>query len=358
MRSILILGATGSIGSTCIKAIKEKKLDLKINGLVSFSDPKTAMLAKDFSCPYLLMNGKKDEDLHNFIISNRSDIVLNAIAGSAGLKASLSVISLGMDLALANKESIVLGGSFLFSEANRNGVKIIPVDSEHSCLYNLIRAFPDTNELIITASGGPFYDRKDTSNVTIDEALNHPTWKMGKKITIDSATLANKGLEVLEAGFLFGFPASKIKVTVHRQSIVHSIVKVKNGAFYAQLTPPDMTLPIISALSDGNLDLNDIVKPLDFINLDLTFRSWDEKQFPLLAAAYSCLEKKQGWPIAFNISNEVAVEAFLCGRISYNRISETVLKVLEKNWEADICCLENIQDVMKASEEYARKEIF
>lgn len=357
MRSILILGATGSIGTTCIKAITEKRLDFKVKGLVSFSDPKTATLAKELSCPYLLMKGKKDEDLHHFLDLNRADIVLNAIAGSAGLKASLDSISLKMDLALANKESIVLGGSFLFSKAAENGVKIIPVDSEHSCLYNLIKAFPDTKELIITASGGPFYDRKDTSNVTVAEALNHPTWKMGRKITIDSATLANKGLEVIEAGFLFKFPASSIKVTVHRQSIVHSIVKVSNGAYYAQLTPPDMTLPIISALSDGNLDLMDIVKPLDFTNLDLTFRSWDKMQFPLLAAAYSCLERKQGWPIAFNISNEVAVGAFLSGRISYDRISETVLSVLEKNWEADISSLEDIEEIMKASEEYARKEI-
>lgn len=355
MRSIIILGATGSIGSTCINAIIGKKLDFQVKGLVSFSDPGIIALARTFSCPYLLMNGKKDGELLEFLKENRADIVLNGIAGSAGLKASLDVISLNMDLALANKESIVLGGSFLFSEAARNGVRIIPVDSEHSCLYNLLRAFPDARELVITASGGPFYNRSNTDDVTIGEALNHPTWKMGRKITIDSATLANKGLEVIEAGFLFGFPAGRIRVTVHRQSVVHSLVKVSSGAYYAQLTPPDMTLPIISALSDGKVSLDDIVEPLDFTNLDLTFRSWDKKQFPLLDAAYMCLERKQGWPIAFNMANEVAVNAFLDGRIPYNRIADIVLDVLDGNWASEASSLAEIEQMMAAAKELACK---
>lgn len=357
MRSIIILGATGSIGSTCINAIIGKKLDFQVKGLVSFSDPGIMDLARRFSCPCLLMDGKKDGELLEFLEKNRADIVLNGIAGSAGLKASLDVISLNMDLALANKESIVLGGSFLFAEARRNGVRIIPVDSEHSCLYNLLRAFPDARELIITASGGPFYDRRNTDDVTIEEALHHPTWKMGRKITIDSATLANKGLEVIEAGFLFGFPAKDIRVTVHRQSVVHSLVKVSSGAYYAQLTPPDMTLPIMSALSDGKVGLEDIVEPLDFTNLDLTFRAWDKNQFPLLDAAYMCLERKQGWPIAFNMANEVAVNAFLDGRIPFKRIADIVLEVVSGNWSFEASSLAEIGGIMTAAKSLAGKEL-
>ena len=221
-----------------------------------------------------------------------------------------------------------MGGSWIFSYAEKKNVKIIPVDSEHSAIYNLLKGH-QAQSLVITASGGPFVDRMDLDNVTVSEALNHPTWKMGKKITIDSATLANKGLEVIEASFLFDMEAKDIEVTVHRQSIVHSLIRTKEGAVYAQLSPPDMTLPIVSALSDGKIELENVVRPLSFSDLTLTFESPDTKRFPLLQSAYRALEIGGAAPIAYNAADEVAVAAFMEERISFKDISRIVGSVIE-----------------------------
>ena len=356
MRKIAILGATGSIGSTVIKTIRENNPGFFITGLTSNRSRKVIDLAKEFSCSYFLTEGKTREEIKEYISNLDADIVLNAIAGSDGLFATVCLIEAHIDIALANKESIVLGGNYIFSLAEKNNVRIIPVDSEHSCIYSLISAFSreNTRKLIITASGGPFY-KKSTENVSLDDALNHPTWKMGKKITIDSATLANKGLEVIEAGYLFSFDADDIKVTIHRQSIVHSLIELKNGAVYAQLTPPDMSLPIASALSDGKIKLENIVSPLSFEDLTLTFSSWSKSEFPLLAAAYSCLENKGSYPCVFNIADEVAVDAFISGRISFNDISRTVLKVLEKDYDVKNASLEETDYLSSLVKEDARK---
>lgn len=353
MRRIVILGATGSIGGTCIKAIREHKLPLFVSGVVANSSPALESIASEFSCPFLYMRNHDGNDLRNFLSSIEADIVLNGIAGSSGLEATLTALDLGFDVALANKESVVLGGEYLFSFASKKGCRIIPVDSEHSCLYSLINAFDNVSRLIITASGGPFYERKDTSHVTLEEALAHPTWKMGRKITIDSATLANKGLEVIEAGYLFGFEAKDISVTVHRQSVVHSIVQLESGAYYAQLTPPDMTLPIVSALADGKIELKDIVRPLDFSNLTLTFGPWSKEQFPLLDAAYKALEKRHGYPILFNMSNEVAVNAFLDGRIAFDDIARVVLKCMDEDFMVPVRNYEDTRSLMARAVEKA-----
>lgn len=352
MRKIIILGATGSIGSTCINAIREHRLPFIVKGLVAHSSSLDA-LSREFSCKAFLTRGRTAEELKDFLSTIDADIVLNGIAGSAGLEATLISLSLGFDVALANKESVVLGGEYLFRFARECGRRIIPVDSEHSCLYNLLRAHSNVRKLIITASGGPFYNRRDTSTVTLEEALNHPTWKMGRKITIDSATLANKGLEVIEAGYLFGFEAKDIMVTVHRQSIVHSMVQLENGAYYAQLTPPDMTLPIIGALSDDKEILKDIVRPLDLTNLTLTFQGWKEEQFPLLKAAYDCLEKRKAYPILFNMSNERAVYAFLEGRIGYDDIARVVLESLDRSFDHEVSSFEDTRELMKQSVDIA-----
>ena len=271
MRKVLILGATGSIGTTALNAVRDGKLDVKITGLAArHNEDRLKALAEEFDCPYIINDDSNKLDA--FIASSDSDIALNGIAGSPGLEASLMCIKHSVDLALANKESVVMGGSFLFESAQKNGAKIIPVDSEHSAIYNLLRGHEDeVSKLVITASGGPFLNRRDLENVTVEEACSHPTWKMGRKISIDSSTLANKGLEVIEAGFLFNMPAEKIEVTIHRQSIVHSMIRLENGAVYAQLSPPDMTLPIISALNDGHQDLHNVVNPLSFEDLTLTF---------------------------------------------------------------------------------------
>ncbi len=344
MRKVVILGATGSIGTTALNAIREGKLSAKVVALVGFSNEKKLQeLSYEFNCPYFI--NASEEGLKNFLSSINADIALNGIAGAAGLFASLSSLEAGFDLALANKESVVMGGNFLFETASRLGRKIIPVDSEHSAIYHLLGDHKDVEKLIITASGGPFLRREDLSNVTVEEAINHPTWKMGAKISVDSATLANKGLEVIEAGFLFGFAAKDIEVTIHRQSIIHSMIRVENGAIYAQASPPDMTLPIVAAINDNNEKLHDVVKPLCFDDLTLTFEKWNPLQFPLLKLAFEVLEKKGGYPIAFNAANEVAVSLFLDRKLPFTSIASVTEEVLKRDFSQTASSYKEIKSI-------------
>ncbi len=358
MRKVIILGATGSIGTTALKAIKEQQLPLEVVALVAYSSKDQLKKWSDyFHCPSLLMEGKKKEALFDFLSTIKADIALNGIAGAFGLYATLSCIENNIDVALANKESVVMGGEFLLSYAKEKGVRLIPVDSEHSAIYHLIEDHKDVSRLIITASGGPFLNRKDLSSVTVEEAINHPTWKMGKKISIDSATLANKGLEVIEAGFLFAFNTENIDVVIHRQSIVHSMIQLENGAIYAQLSPPDMTLPIIAAVTDNHFELHDIVRPLDFKDLTLTFAAWNEKQFPLLSLAFEVLKKKKGYPIAFNAADEEAVYAFIKGEIKFTDIAKVVEQTLSHSFENNASSYDEIIEIDTKARDIARSLI-
>ena len=351
-RSLLILGATGSIGTTALNAVREGKVNVSLTGLVGGHDAASlSRLGQEFGCPCTL--NSSSEVLKAFLEANRADIALNAIAGAAGLEASLLCLQAGMDLALANKESIVMGGDFLFSEAERLGRRIIPVDSEHSAIYHLTQGHSEVDSLVITASGGPFLHREDLASVTADEAAAHPTWKMGRKISIDSSTLANKGLEVIEAGFLFHMPAERIEVTIHRQSVVHSMIRMRDGSVYAQLSPPDMTLPIVAAVADGRQALVDVVRPLSFKGLTLTFEDWDRERFPLLQLAYEVLGKKAGYPIAYNAADEVAVQAFVDGQIGYLDIARVVGSTLDADWSAVADSYEAIMEVDKAARRLA-----
>lgn len=330
MRKLLILGATGSIGTTCLSYLRNNKDLVKVVGLVcKNNEDKIKELSTLFNAPFLLTRDN-ESSLSSFIDETKPDIVLNGISGFSGLYASLLTLERGIDLALANKESIVSGSSFIFALAKKTGARIIPVDSEHSAIYNLLKE-RRAKSLIITASGGPFFDRLDLSNIKVEDALNHPTWKMGKKITIDSSTLANKGLEVIEASYLFGFDKENIEVTIHRQSIIHSMIRTEEGSVYAQLSPPDMTLPIISAITDTSYPIEDVVKPLSFKNLTLTFQEPDYNRFPLLKYAYDALSYKYVGPILYNASNECAVAAFLEERISYLDIERVVYSVLSSS---------------------------
>ena len=352
MRKVIILGATGSIGTTALNAIREGKIDAKVVALVAHSSiERTKELASEFNCPYYI--NSSNEGLTSFLNKIEADIVLNGIAGSPGLFASIASLEAGFDLALANKESIVMGGEFLLSLAKKLGRRIIPVDSEHSAIYHLICDHKDVSSLVITASGGPFLGRKDLYNVTVEEAINHPTWKMGKKISVDSATLANKGLEVIEAGFLFNMKAEDIEVTIHRQSIVHSLIRLKNGSVYAQPSPPDMTLPILSAIADGSQILEHSVKPLSFSNLDLTFRSWDRNEFPLLSLAYEALKKRASYPIAFNAANEEAVHLFLSRRLHFTDIAKITEEVMQYEFSSTCNDFESIVNEDKRARELA-----
>ncbi len=343
-KRIVILGCTGSIGTTAIEAIRDKKMDVTVVGLSAHSNEEAlASLAREFSCTSVCLTGRKPKNnfglilfdsLSDLLSSLDADIVLNGIAGFAGLEASLLSLEQGFDLALANKESIVCGGSYLFDYAKAHHSKIIPVDSEHSALVELVKdRTPDQVEsLILTGSGGPFRNlpADQFTQITVEQALAHPTWKMGKKISVDSATLANKALEVIEASYLFNLPAEKIEVVIHPQSIVHSMIRTVDGAVYAQMGIPDMTLPIVNALVENGLSL---VRPLDFTNLSLTFEKPDYQRFPLLALAFSILQRKGSAALAFNAADEVAVYTFLDGKCSYPQMIRAIEKTLESPWD-------------------------
>ena len=325
MDDILILGATGSIGTTALDAARKGIIRGRIAGLVSYSSDLSS-LADEFSCPALNARGKTRDEIAEFIRGVSPSIALNGVSGTAGLIYTDILIGCGIDIALANKESIVLGGSLIMDKARERGVRIIPVDSEHSAIYHLLKG-RRADSIILTASGGPFYGREDLAGVTAAEALRHPTWKMGRKITIDSATLANKGLEVIEASHLFSIDVGRIEVVIHRQSIVHSAIRTADGAVYALLSPPDMTLPIAMAIEP---DLSrQAVAPLSLKDLTLTFSSPDAVHFPMLGLAYRALEMKGSASICDCGADEAAAEAFVDGRIGFTDIPSVVARTME-----------------------------
>jgi len=262
-----------------------------------------------------------------------ADMVVNALVGAAGLKPTLAAIEVGSDIALANKETLVAGGHLVMKAAQRRGVKILPIDSEHAALHQCLEGRdPRTvNKLILTASGGPFrgLNRRRLLRVRAEHALKHPTWSMGPKITVDSATLMNKGLEVLEAHHLFGMPLERIEVVIHPQSIIHSLVEFVDGSLLAQLSVPDMRLPIQYALCyperlpslAGSLDLSSLAP--------LSFQRPDTATFRCLELAYRAGEMGGVMPAVMNAANEVAVEAFLAGRISFLRIPQVIRSVMK-----------------------------
>ena len=345
MKRIALLGATGSIGTTCLNAIRTGRLEAEAVFLLS-NTKDISGLGREFGARAIMASGSSDEEIREALHASSPDIVLNAVSGTSGLRYTLMAISLGYDIALANKESLVLGGRLVMDEAGRKGVRIIPVDSEHSAIYSLLQG-RHAHKLIITASGGPFRDRMDLSGVTLEEALCHPTWKMGPKITIDSATLANKGQEVIEASVLFGFSPDSIDVTIHRESIVHSMIEMEDGAVYALLSRPDMALPIVSAINGVDSGMK-VVTPLSFSSLDLTFRDWDRKRFPMLSLAYESLRKGGSYTIAYAASDEAAVNAFISGKISFLDIPRITEGVMARGWEREPS---SFDDILMAEEE-------
>ncbi|MGB6424424.1 MAG: 1-deoxy-D-xylulose-5-phosphate reductoisomerase, partial [Solirubrobacterales bacterium] len=272
-----------------------------------------------------------EEGVRALIERTEPDLVLNAIVGSAGLGPTIATLTAGIDLALANKESLVVGGELVTALAEATGAQIIPVDSEHSALHQLIGAEqPGTvTRLVLTASGGPFRGRTDLSSVTPEQALDHPTWEMGGKITIDSATLMNKGLELIEAHHLFGVPYPRIDVVVHPQSLIHSLVHLNDGATLAHLGHPDMRVPISYALHHPErADLP--VPTLDLAEVGaLTFEQPDTETFPCLRLAREAGQAGGIAPCVLNAANEVAVGAFLGDQLPFGAISEVVERTLE-----------------------------
>ncbi len=363
MKRLTILGSSGSIGQTTLTAIRRLSLPVKVIGLSSHTNIEQMIGdGHAHNAEALCSTGTHVEGLYHghegleaMLDDHRPDIVLNAISGFAGLRASLATLERGIDLALANKESVVCGGSLLFATARAHGCRIIPVDSEHSAIATLLAGHKRSHveSLILTASGGPFrlWDSDRFAHITAEDALAHPTWQMGAKITIDSATLANKALEIIEAAALFGFDGDHIEVVIHPQSIIHSMIRTLDGATYAQLSKPDMSLAIINALLDGPAA---VVEPLDFSHLTLTFEEPDHQRFPLLSLAYDILRRQDLSAIAFNAADEVAVAAFLEGRISYPTMIDVVRATVEREWSGNGSTLAEITQQDRLAREIAQ----
>jgi len=264
---------------------------------------------------------------------DEADLVVSAMVGASGLRPTLAAVKCGKDIALANKESLVIAGQVLTSEVEKNGTRLLPIDSEHSALFQALECGEKSHvkRLILTASGGPFLNTPidELENVSVELALNHPTWRMGKKITIDSATLMNKGFEVIEAKWLFGFDPDEISVWIHPQSIVHSMVEYIDGSVISQMGKPDMRIPIAFAISyPDRITLNcNQVDPESFG--ELSFENVDFEQFPALSLAFDALREGGTMPCVLNGANEVAVSAFLSGQIKFTGIVSTVRKVME-----------------------------
>jgi 1-deoxy-D-xylulose-5-phosphate reductoisomerase len=322
VKRIALLGATGSIGRQALEIISAHP-DLELVAAASGSQP------IDGLAPLTQVGG----DLVELLEQAEPDVVLNAVVGFAGLPATLWTLERGADLALANKESLVAAGALALAAWDRGGGRLLPVDSEHSALFQCLenRSAEQVESLVLTASGGPFRGRTrdELAGVTPAEALAHPTWNMGPKITIDSATLANKGLELIEAHFLFGVPYERIEIVVHPTSVVHSIVRFRDGAALAHLGYPDMRVPISYALTYPERAATPVTA-LDLAGgLTLEFHAPDADTFPMLTLAREAGLRGGTYPCAFNAANEVAVAAFLDGRIGFLEIAETVERTLD-----------------------------
>ena len=376
MKDIVILGATGSIGEQALEVARSG--GYRVLGIAAGSNiEKLEAAAREFSVKAVgVFNEEKgcelkrrlsDTDIEVYIgeegvckiAGMKADITLNAIVGIAGLRPTFAAIEAGNDIALANKETLVTAGELVNKAINEKGVKLLPVDSEHSAIFQSLQGAPEKalSKIILTASGGPFYGKKreELENVTVKEALNHPNWSMGAKITIDSATLMNKGLEVIEAVHLFGVSPDDIEVVVHRQSIVHSAVEFSDGAVIAELGTPDMKLPIQYAFTypeRGEL----CCERLSLAKIGtLTFDCPDYDTFPCLKLCIEAIREGGLKPAAANGANEEAVALFLDGKIKFLDIPRLVSAATEKQKCVDNYTLEDVFAADKAARAFVRE---
>jgi 1-deoxy-D-xylulose-5-phosphate reductoisomerase len=350
VKQIAVLGATGSIGRQALDIIDTND-ELEACALASGSS-ELETLAAESGVRHAQVGG----DLTSLLDMAEPDIVLNAVVGFAGLPATLWALERGVTLALANKESLVAAGELALKARERGGGLLLPVDSEHSAIFQCLegRKLESVDSIVLTASGGPFRGRtrKQLGEVTRADALAHPTWRMGPKITVDSATLANKGLELIEAHFLFGLPYERIQVVVHPTSVVHAIVRFRDGASLAHLGYPDMRVPISYALTYPERAATP-VDGLDFTDgLTLEFEPPDVETFPMLALARRAGESGGSHPCAYNAANEVAVAAFLAGRLPFLGIAGVVEDVLAA---VDGSPASNLDELVEADVEARRR---
>lgn len=348
MKKVIILGTTGSIGSNSLSIIRENKDDFTVSALSAHTREENLLKAgEEFNVKNLALTGVKplseritfngQTGLLRMIRETEADIVINGIAGSAGLLPSVAALESGKHLALANKETIVMAGKLIKELAGNRNLMILPVDSEHSAVFQLLRNRKpeEIAEIILTASGGPFWRKplNQFKNITLKDTLKHPTWTMGRKISIDSATMANKGLEVIEASELFEMNRQDIKVLIHPESRVHSLIRTINREMYAQISNPDMRIPIQNALTYPEIKYSSFGY-LDLANSSLSFYKPDRNRFPLLSFAYNALEYKASYPLAYNAANETAVDAFINGKIGFTMIHRMVEDTLQFDWTA------------------------
>ena len=369
MKQLSILGSTGSIGVSTLEIVAAhpgrfrvigltagKNLALLASQIKKFS-PRIAAVALKEDVPRLKqLCGDLDvkivggvEGLIEVATAEEADMVVAAIVGAAGLVPTAAAIRAGKDIALANKETLVTAGHLFMDMISEYGVKLYPVDSEHSAIFQSLEGHrnEDIGKIILTASGGPFLNRplEQLDGVTVRDALNHPNWSMGRKITIDSATMMNKGLEVIEAHWLFNAPMEKISINIHPQSIIHSMVEYLDGCVIAQLGTPDMKAPIAYALSYPER-ISTGIQPLDLTTFSgLTFFKPDMEKFRCLGLAYRAIQEGESMPAVMNAANEIAVDAFLKGQIGFLQIARVIENTMDAHQAHD---LNNIEEVLQA----------
>ncbi|MDH4258105.1 MAG: 1-deoxy-D-xylulose-5-phosphate reductoisomerase [Candidatus Aminicenantes bacterium] len=369
MVNIAILGSTGSIGRSCLEVIEKLSHRFRVLGLAAGRN--TGLLEKQVERfkPEIVSVERKEEaealkekfkgsslrvtysqeGAEEVAGLNENDTVVSAITGISGLRPTLAALKAGKKIALANKESMVVAGPLIQKKVREFGSQIIPVDSEHSGVFQCLakEKLENVRKVILTASGGPFFrsSSQEMMNITPEEALNHPRWKMGRKVTIDSATLMNKGLELIEARWLFGLEPGKLGMLIHPQSIVHSLVEMNDGSVLAQLSPTDMKIPIQYALTYPERE-NALLPSLDLTQVrSLEFFEPDMDKFPLLKLARLALEEGASLPVALNAANEVAVASFLKKEISFVEIAEVVSEAVESHKKREISDLDDIFSV-------------
>jgi len=369
LKRLSILGSTGSIGKNTLEVVRQHPDKFRVTGLaagnsidilesqitafrpdiVAVFDESAAEELRKKDLPVEVLSGQSG--LLKIATLETADMVVSAIVGSAGLIPTYEAIKAGKDVALANKEALVMAGGIIISEAAKRGVRIIPVDSEHSAVFQCLhgRDMDEVEKIVLTASGGPFMgkDIHELEKVTPEDALRHPTWDMGKKISIDSATLMNKGLEIIEACWLFNLPPERVEVVLHPQSIIHSMVRFIDGSVMAQMSTPDMKGPISYALSYPRR-LGGILPGLDLAQIGtLTFAGPDVRKYPSLSLTYDAIRTGGTMPCVMNAANEIAVGAFLDGKIPFTAITRVVSLAMAGH---EALKTDNIEVVIEASD--------
>ena len=378
MKNILLLGATGSIGDSVLNVISQNRDLFNLFGIsLNKNISKATKIIKEFSPKYIHVNENVslktnqknssniylngDEDLQHLINDQEVDIIICAISGFAGLKATYMSVQTGKKILLANKESIVAGGDLILPLAKKHNTEIVPIDSEHNAIFQCLAGesgMEDVKKITITASGGPFLNSSisDLKNVRLQEALNHPNWNMGSKITIDSATLVNKCLELIEARYLFDLDEKYFDLVVHPQSIIHSIVTYLDGSSICQMSSPDMRVPIAHALSDKRrVPIN--FDSLNFSSLNLSFQEFPLDRIQVQNIAREVCISGSNLGTVFNASNEIAVESFINGLISFDKIYEVIYRTFDINIMSKDMSIDSINDIDKQTRIEAKKVV-